>query len=202
MTKRIFAVFLPLTLVLVMLLAVPVSARDNVFDWTLEPGETFSLGSSQNTYTSSDTSVIEIRYDGSRCYALAVGEGYADVYCTTNGWPSLRYRFYVTDFFFMEMMYNIFGTAAMTILIIGLIIAIILAIISVSYIYIDAPKHEMSRWWALFAVFANIVALGIYIILRQENRKKVLPNTVICPKCGSPQTMGSNHCTNCGSRLR
>ena len=203
MTKRFFTVFLPLILVMVMLLAVPVSAHDDVFDWTLEPGETFTLGSNRDTYVSSDTSVIEIRYGDTRCEAVAVGEGYADIYCTSNGNSiTPKYRLYVTDFFFMVILYDIFGAAAETVFIVGLIVAIILAIISISYIFIDAPKHGVTRWWALLPIIINIVALGIYVIFRQENSKKALPNNVICPQCGSPQALGTIQCRNCGTRLR
>ena len=203
MTKRFFTVFLPLILVMVMLLAVPVSAHDDVFEWTLEPGETFTLGSKRDTYVSSDTSVIEIRYGDTRCEAVAVGEGYADIYCTSNGNSiTPKYRLYVTDFFFMEMLYHSFGRYALTILIVGLIAAIILAIFSILYIYINAPKHGLSRWWALLPIIINIVALGIYVIFRQENSKKALPNNVICPQCGSPQALGTIQCRNCGTRLR
>ena len=179
------------------------SAREDVFEWTLEPGETFTLGSNRDTYVSSDTSVIEIRYDDTRCKAVAVGEGYADVYCTSGNNPTTpKYRLYVTDFFFMEMLYHSFGPYALTILIVGLIAALILAIFFILYIYINAPKHGLSRWWALLPLLFNIVAVGIYVILRQENSKKVLPNNVICPQCGSPQTLGTIQCQNCGTRLR
>lgn len=203
MTKRFFTVFLPWILVMVMLLAMPVSAREDVFEWTLEPGETFTLGSNRDTYVSSDTSVIEIRYGDTWCYAVAVGEGYADVYCTSNGYSATpKYRLYVTDFFVMDILYHALGPYALTILIVGLIAAIILAIFSILYIYINAPKHGLSRWWALLPLLFNIVAVGIYVILRQENSKKVLPNNVICPKCGSPQAFGTIQCRNCGTRLR
>ena len=203
MTKRFFTVFLPLMLVMVILLAVPVSAHEEVFEWALEPDETFTLGSNHFTYISSDTSVIEILYGDTWCYAVAVGEGYADVYCTSgSNFANPEYRFYVTDFFIMEILYYSFGPSAPTIFIIGIIAAIVLAMVSIIYIYLNAPKHGLSRWWALLPLLFNIVAVGIYVILRQENSKKTLPNNVICPKCGSPQTLGTIQCHSCGTRLR
>ncbi|MFJ7726089.1 hypothetical protein ACIQXV_07970 [Neobacillus sp. NPDC097160] len=48
----------------------------------------------------------------------------------------------------------------------GLIVGIIIAI----YLYVDAPKHNKSRWlWAILGFIFGPIALGIYLI--QTGRK-------------------------------
>ncbi|EKN66510.1 hypothetical protein BABA_15412 [Neobacillus bataviensis LMG 21833] len=43
----------------------------------------------------------------------------------------------------------------------GLIVGIIIAI----FLYLDAPKHNKSRWlWAILGFFFGPIALGIYFI--------------------------------------
>jgi len=48
----------------------------------------------------------------------------------------------------------------------GLLVGIIIGI----YLYLDAPKHNKSRWlWAILGLFFGPIALGIYLI--QTGRK-------------------------------
>ena len=78
-TKMVFRMFLLalVTLLTLTMVALPVSAAHR-FDWSMEIGETLSLGHSDTPYVSSDTDVVVVEYDGgSRYTARAVGKGTA-----------------------------------------------------------------------------------------------------------------------------
>lgn len=197
--KRFCSVILPFILVTVMLLVLPVSAYEETFEWTLDIGEEFVLGSSVRTYVSSDPSVVEIRYNDTWCYAVGVGEGCADVYCDSDPMP--EYRFYVSDSFFMQAMYLSLGEKALTILLVAGIIAAALAAGSMVYIFLDSKKHGMSRLWVWLPLVLNVAALGLYVIFRQENGKKAAQRQIICPQCGTPHPQTTLNCTKCGRRL-
>ncbi|WBW98424.1 zinc ribbon domain-containing protein [Oceanirhabdus sp. W0125-5] len=108
----------------------------------------------------------------------------------------------MNDPFFPEIMYLVM--VLVFILAIGL-----LSVIS-TFIYKDAPKHNMDPWmWMCIAVFVpNLLGLLIYLIVRSDNKtprvqciscgNKVNEEYNICPYCGNSLNC---KCTECGTKI-
>ena len=57
------------------------------------------------------------------------------------------------------------------------------------YILIDAPKHGMTKAWALLPLFFHVAALVLYLIVRHNQKYAPSPtvkkHTITCPTCNS-----------------
>jgi len=97
----------------------------------------------------------------------------------------------INDPFFPPYAYLVFGI--MLLIVIGL-----LSVIS-TFIYKDAPKHNMEPWmWMCIAVFVpNLLGLLIYLIIRSDNKTV----KVKCITCGNNVKEEYNICPYCGNSL-
>lgn len=96
------------------------------------------------------------------------------------------------------------------------VVGILTAIITITFIAIDAPKRSMSGLWALVGLF-GLIGLVIYLVARkpinqsqdqgfttvnkpQTNEPIVLiPDT--CPHCKNPNTKKIRLCEWCGNQI-
>ena len=178
------------------------------FEWTMEVGDTLSLGLSDTEYKSSNESVVVVEYDGNHKYtAVAVGRGKAEITGGTwMGHKSTEYYITVSGSPFETMF------ASMGAFFIIFIIALALLLAEIIYILVEAPKCNMSRLWAIVPIFSNILGLIVFIAVRSNRKKQMqknapitayVPNAsggpVTCASCGSVLPAGSTVCYVCGS---
>lgn len=94
------------------------------------------------------------------------------------------------------------GINAMQVFIVVLIvIAVILFIAEVAYIFISAPKCGMSRLWALVPLFSNIFGLIVFIVVRSAKGTTASTHTITCPVCNGVHPIGTTKCSICGANL-
>lgn len=97
----------------------------------------------------------------------------------------------LNDPFFPQFGFLIFSIILL--IIIGLLIVIS------TFIYRDAPKHNMDPWmWMCIAVFVpNLLGLLIYLIVRSDNKTP----KERCISCGNNVNKDYNICPYCGNSL-
>ena len=67
--------------------------------------------------------------------------------------------------------------------IIIIVLALLLTLGAIIYIFIEAPKCNMSRLWALVPLFSSLLGLLVFIVVRSASKSKSKTNTFICPVC-------------------
>ena len=72
------------------------------------------------------------------------------------------------------------------------------------WVYRDAESRGMNGLlWALLVLFGNVIALLIFLILRNESSvKKPAPPAEKCPACGDSVGSGFTFCPQCGAKLK
>ena len=220
MTKRIVVVLMAMLLIATCVL--PVAAEQ--IQRNLKVGESLNLGYSNAPYESSDTDVVRVEFDGDKSYtAVAVGEGTAVL--TGGTWAGVEREYVITvtsanttsaqDNAFNEI-HDGFGDVFEknwkridrthdVMEVVFIILAVVLGILLVGaivYIFIEAPKSGMSRWWALMPLFSHVIGLVVFIVIRSERKRTgVSANTIICPTCNGVHPYGTTVCSICGTRL-
>ena len=82
-----------------------------------------------------------------------------------------------------------------------IVIAVILLIAEITYIFISAPKCGMSRLWALVPLFSNIFGLIVFIAVRSAKGTTANTHTITCPVCNGVHPIGTTKCSICGANL-
>jgi uncharacterized membrane protein len=92
---------------------------------------------------------------------------------------------------------------------IGLIIALLIKILIILYVYKDADSHDMKRylWITLIIILPSYVALIAYLIVRKYNEYTSCPNcqfkvkkkSSICPNCHQILTYT---CPRCNKKIK
>ncbi len=93
---------------------------------------------------------------------------------------------------------NILSMGVLPLLLLAMWIGVII------WVSIDAEKRGMSGvLWALLVFFGNLVALIIYLILRNERPAHTsLQDSISCPECSKPLKEDFSFCPHCGARLK
>lgn len=196
--KRLLSVIIPVILAFtcIFTFAVTANATSNSQEINMVVGETKILGYSLTPYQSSDTSVVEIRANGLRYEAVAVGKGSAQI-ISNPGLTSAQRVYTVT------VRSGLFGIhlERQEIFMCIMTIALILGFSCVAYIFFAAPKCGMSRLWALAPLVSNVFGLIVFIVVctQQKTRKKTA--AITCPTCGGKHPVGTSFCSICGTKL-
>lgn len=83
-----------------------------------------------------------------------------------------------------------------------IIVAVLLGVAAVIYIFIEAPKCGMSRLWALVPLFSNLLGLIVFIVIRSSRKQKDTSHTITCPTCNGVHPAGTTECSICGTKLQ
>jgi hypothetical protein len=81
---------------------------------------------------------------------------------------------------------------------------LVLWIAVIIWVFRDAESRGMNGFlWALLVFIGNVLALIIYLIIRQEGGpEQALPSSALpCPSCGKPVGTGFAFCPFCGTRI-
>lgn len=219
MTKRMVVILMAMLLIATCVL--PVAAEQ--IQRNLKVGESLNLGYSSTPYASSNPGVVRVESDGDKSYtAVAVGEG--TVMLTGGTWAGDVIT--VTSSNTTSELENIYNQIqdihseheqefnetsgrinrthdVMEVIFIILAVALsVLLIGAIVYIFIEAPKSGMSRWWALMPLFSHVIGLVVFIVIRSERKRSgVSANTITCPTCNGVHPYGTAVCSICGTRL-
>ena len=212
--KKTLKLIIPFLLVFVTVFTLSITAGASDFERDLEIGQEWSLPFSETDYVSSDTSVVEIIYEGDYDYtAVAIGPGTAKI--TGGTWGSSygnEYTINVSRPSLIDTMIDnpIFGVTLGSIAyivqmgVVFLLIAVCLSLViaEIIYIYVTAPKCGMSRLWALAPLFSNVLGLIVFIVVKTNNKTMSPKNKITCPTCGSVHHVGTAVCSICGTHLQ
>ena len=81
------------------------------------------------------------------------------------------------------------------------VVAVLLLLAEMMYIFIAAPKCGMSRFWALVPLFSNFFGLIVFIVVRSNRKTSTSTHTITCPTCSSVHPAGTTECSICGTKL-
>lgn len=199
--KKLLKVMIPVILVIACMftLAVTANAAGNSKKINLVVGETEDLGISFTPYQSSDPSVVEIRTDGLRYKAVAVGKGSAQIIGNV-GLKSAQQVYSVTvrnaPFGLYMEPQDIFTCLIAVVMLLGFS--------CVGYIFYAAPKCGMSRWWAVAPLINNVLGLIVFIVVftrKKNGRSRKAAVVITCPTCGGKHQEGAGFCSICGTKL-
>jgi predicted RNA-binding Zn-ribbon protein involved in translation (DUF1610 family) len=85
------------------------------------------------------------------------------------------------------------------------LILVVIWIAIVVWVYRDAERRGLNGiLWALLVFFGNIIALIIYLIVRNDNAGSRIQfgNKQICSGCGESISPGYTFCPHCGTQLQ
>ena len=82
------------------------------------------------------------------------------------------------------------------------VVAVLLLLAEMMYIFIAAPKCGMSRFWALVPLFSNFFGLIVFIIVRTNRKTSVSTHSITCPTCSGVHPAGTTVCSICGTKLQ
>lgn len=215
-TRRILSICL--LAILLVTLAVPAAA--DALSYSLPVGEEQTLLFSEEPYISSNPSVVEVRAGNIEYEYVAVAKSVGTATLTgTWAGKEVTYDITVTEpvlspekagsLFAGLAALGITGSFALFLVanLIPLLIFLLLTALTIGcciFILIDAPKHGMTKAWALLPLLLNILALLIYLIVRsnQKNHPANPKHTVTCPTCNSVHPKGTEQCNVCGTELK
>ena len=71
------------------------------------------------------------------------------------------------------------------------------------YIFVNAPKCGMTRFWALVPLFSKLfgLLLFIYIFTKRKQDGDIVANTTTCPHCNCKFNEETNICPICGEEI-
>jgi len=76
------------------------------------------------------------------------------------------------------------------------------------WVYNDAKSRGMEgALWVLVVLFANVVGLIVYLMVREVNRPRSPISTYsgrqtrFCSNCGTEHTLNAKFCSNCGKSV-
>ena len=81
------------------------------------------------------------------------------------------------------------------------VVAVLLLLAEITYIFITAPKCGMSRFWALVPLFSNFFGLLVFLVVRSSHKATARTNTFTCPVCNSIHPNGTAVCSICGNHF-
>lgn len=197
-----FALILMVVVLLAMAVITAITTDKNVEKMHILLGEEEHLWMSGDFCESSDTSVVEVKIINGRYHAEAVGLGKARV--TGGAWMNEDKEkiceVTVCRTEFGKEIGDMMDLAGAGFYIAVLILLLFAAMIV--YIFIEAPKCGMSRWWAVVPIFSNVLGIIIFIVVRQMHKAGGKKTKITCPTCGGVCTDDTAFCPICGTKLR
>lgn len=74
-------------------------------------------------------------------------------------------------------------------------------IFEVIYIFVNAPKCEMTRFWAIVPLVSRLFGLILFIYVFTRKKQGKTAKTTTCPNCQCKLNQNSNVCPICGATI-